>query len=365
MRPVLGKVLWQSILQPYLFRKDPEKAHRATIRMLERLQKYNLSKTAASLWKSPYVEMPVTVGGVPWRNPVGIAAGFDKDARVIRFLDDLGFGAIEVGTATPFWQGGNPKPRIFRYPNKKAIINRCGFNSEGMIEVIKRLQELHAAYDIQAAIGVSMGKNKTTPADLMLNDYIITTRMLMPVLRVGRDYLKINISSPNTPGLRDTFTTLDTFLKSFMESLKKIANRQDKPCPPVYLKVPPDNLSRDDYVNIIATSARHGITAIEATNTTTNSQLKNSHGCTEEGGLSGEPLRKLSTKVLFCMKEDAEKYGIDLIGVGGVSAPQHAIEKMRAGAKAVQVYTGLVYEGPILLHNILEKLYNNQQRRIE
>lgn len=355
MRQVLGKVLWQSI-QPYLFQKDPEKAHHATIRMLERLQKYNLSRIVASLWKSPYVEIPVTIGGAPWRNPVGIAAGFDKDARVIRFLDDLGFGAIEVGTATPFWQEGNPKPRIFRYPNKKAIINRCEFNSEGMIAVVERLQELHATYDIKAAIGVSFGKNKTTPVDLMLNDYIYAIRMLMPVLRAGRDYLKINISSPNTHELRNTFAILDAFLGKFMDSLRTFADKQGKPCPPVYLKVPPDNLSRDDYVNIVATSAYHGITAIEATNTTTNSQLKKSHGCTKEGGLSGEPLRKLSIRILSYMKEEAEKYGVDLVGVGGVSAPEHAIEKMRAGAKAVQIYTGLIYEGPILLHNILKKL---------
>ena len=124
MRPMLEKTFWEHIIQPYLFRMDPENAHHATIRMLENLQTCRLSRIAASVWKSPYVDMPITVGGVPWRNPVGIAAGFDKDARVVPFLDALGFGAIEVGTTTPFTQLGNPKPRVFRYPDKKAIINR-------------------------------------------------------------------------------------------------------------------------------------------------------------------------------------------------------------------------------------------------
>lgn len=357
----LGKVLWKHMVQPHLFRMDPEEAHHAIIRMIERMQKYHLSEMMASVWKSPHVEMPVTIGGVPWRNPVGIAAGFDKDARVIRFLDAFGFGAIEVGTVTPFSQEGNPKPRVFRYPDKKAVINRYGFNSEGVGAVAKRLQKLHATYDIKAAIGVSIGKTKITPTETMLYDYVYATRILIPVLRPERDYIKINISSPNTPGLRDTFTILDSFLKSFMESLKTIADTHNKPQPPVYLKVPPDNLSQDDYVNIVATSAHHGITAIEATNTTTNARLKEIHVCPEEGGLSGEPLRKLSTRILSCMNEEAKKQGIDLIGVGGISTPEHAIEKTRAGAKAMQIYTGFVYEGPGLLHDILEKLYNKQQ----
>lgn len=357
----VGNALWQHVIQPYLFQMDPEEAHNATIRMLERIQKYRFSKVAASVWKSPYADMPVTIGGVPWKNPVGIAAGFDKDARVIPFLDALGFGAIEVGTVTPFPQEGNPKPRVYRYPNKKALINRYSFNSEGVNAVAKRLQKLHATYDIKAAIGVSIGKNKLTPTETMLFDYTHAMRILIPVLRPGRDYLKINISSPNTPGLRDTFTILDSFLKMFMVSLKTIADTHNKPQPPVYLKVPPDNVSQDDYVNIVATSAHYGITAIEATNTTTNAQLKNIHECLEEGGLSGEPLRKLSTRILSHMREEAEKHDIDLIGVGGISAPEHVFEKTRAGAKAVQIYTGLVYEGPSLLHNILEKLYNKQQ----
>lgn len=360
LRLQIGDAVWRKILQPYLFAKEPEEAHQATIRMLKRLQDTGIKSVLGLLYESPYAEDAVNIGGVVWRNRVGIAAGFDKQCEVVPALDRMGFGAIEIGTMPPLPQEGNPKPRVFRYPDKKALINRYGFNSVGAEVVAWRLKKLHQTYTIRAPIGVSIGKNKETSTDpkAMAHDYYLATKSLLPVLRPERDYLKVNISSPNTPGLRDTFSSLDAFLGNYMDGLHELTRNRHRPRPPIYLKVPPDNLSPDDFAAIVTIAAHHGIGAIEATNTTTSSSLKEESGCREEGGLSGEPLRKLSTQALSYMRETADEHGIDLIGVGGISSPEHATEKMSAGAKAVQIYTGLVYQGPGLLHRILETLYN-------
>lgn len=352
-----GNALWQHVVQPYLFRKDPEEAHVFTIRTLQKIQNLGLTPLVRFLFQSGHARTTnniTLVGNVTWRNKVGSAAGFDKDAKIIAACDAFGFGADEVGTVIPRLQEGNPKPRVFRHPAAKAIVNRYGFNSKGADVVAKNIAKTHQNYTITCPIGVSLGKNKETPDERAVDDYIFTFSTIFPVLRPYYDYIKINISSPNTPGLRGIFDRLDEFLAELRERFDKIATWDV----PLYLKVPPDIITQEQYTRIVEIAAKHGVSAIEATNTTTNQKLKEAYGIptTQEGGLSGEPLRELTNAVLAMLHPAAKQHNIDLIGVGGISCGKHALEKITHSAKAVQIYTGLVFRGPILIHEILEAL---------
>lgn len=352
-----GNVLWQRGIQPYLFRKDPENAHVFTIRTLQEIQRSGLTPLVRYLFQSNHanhIKNITLVGGVAWKNKVGSAAGFDKKAEVIPAMDAIGFGAIEVGTITPSPQEGNPKPRVFRYPAARAIVNRCGFNSEGADRAAENIAKTYRNYTITCPIGVSIGKNKNTPEKHAVDDYVSAFRILVPVLRQNVDYVKINISSPNTPGLRSLFDQLDEFLEEFRGRISRIATWDV----PLYLKVPPDIITQRQYAHIVEIATKHRISAIEVTNTTANPDYKKAYGIpvTQEGGLSGEPLRELTNAILAMLDPAAKQNNMDLIGVGGISCGKHAVEKIAHGAKAVQVYTGLVYRGPILIHEILESL---------
>ena len=358
----VGNVLWQHVIQPYLFRKDPEDAHVSTVHTLQQIQSYGLTPLVRYLFQSYHTHTKslrniTLIGGVAWKNKVGLAAGFDKNAEVLHALDAFGFGAIEVGTVTPRPQEGNPKPRVFRHPDARAIVNRYGFNSKGADAVAENIAKTHRNYTITCPIGVSIGKNKDTLEKNAVDDYVWAFRTLAPVLRQNVDYVKINISSPNTPGLRSLFDRLDEFLEEFRGRISRIATWDV----PLYLKVPPDIITQKEYTRIVEIAAKHRISAIEATNTTANPEYKKACGIpiAQEGGLSGEPLRLATDAALAMLHPAAKQYGIDLIGVGGISCGEHALEKITRGkAKAIQIYTGLVFRGPILLHEILEKLHS-------
>ena len=356
-----GNVLWQKVVQPYLFKRDPENAHSFTVRTLQEIQRSGLTPLIRFLFQSNHVQLRniTLVGGVAWRNKVGLAAGFDKNAEILPALDAFGFGTIEVGTVTPRPQAGNPRPRVFRHPHAKAIVNRYGFNSDGASQVAKNIEKIHGHYKITCPIGISIGKNKDTLEKNAVDDYVSVFRILAPVLRQNVDYIQINISSPNTPGLRSLFDRLDEFLSEFRGRTKRIISWQV----PLYLKVPPDDLTEKQYTRVVEIAAKHEISAIEATNTTANPDYKKAYSIpvAEEGGLSGEPLRQISNAILALLHPAAKQQYVDVIGVGGISSGKHATEKIAHGAKAVQIYTGLVFRGPILIHEILECLQKPEE----
>lgn len=355
-----GDALWQKVLRPYLFDKEAEEAHIFTIRALAQIQKRGLLWVLRLLYRSPRYQMPMGVFGVRWRNPVGLAAGFDKHAQVIPALEALGFGSAEIGTVTPQPQPGNTGPRVWRFPRAQAVVNRYGFNSHGAEAVAERLvAPATFRARLRLPIGVSIGKNRATPDEDAVKDYLTAFAEIAWALRPGTDWVKINISSPNTEGLRRTFDRLDEFLAAFVQGARAIAADGGDTLPPFVLKVPPDDLSPDDLARVVEIAARHGFAGIEAINTTVNDEIKRSYGLLEggkpiPGGVSGEPLRKLATRTVLALHDPCRRTRLDLVGVGGISTGAHAIEKRAAGAVAVQCYTGLVFRGPTLIHEILD-----------
>lgn len=283
-------------------------------------------------------------------NPIGIAAGFDKNAEAVSGLRDLGFGFIEVGTVTPAAQEGNPKPRVFRLSDDRAIINRYGFNSEGHQAVLQRLRMLRSQEDFNGVVGVNLGRNKSTMSPIA--DYVQGVRVFGPVA----DYLVINVSSPNTKGLRDMqskakLTELLEQVNATRSSLEKNKNV------PIFLKLSPD-LSQEDMKDIVWVIKRKQsrVDGLIVSNTTVSREnIESNKLASEEGGLSGPPLKARSTEMIAQMYE-LTSGKIPIIGVGGVSSGYDAYEKIEAGASYVQVYTALVYEGPDVVDHIKAEL---------
>ena len=283
------------------------------------------------------------VFGLKFKNPVGLAAGFDKDAKLFDELGVIGFGFVEIGTVTPLSQKGNPKPRLFRLKEDSAIINRMGFNNSGIESIVARLRRKKT--DI--IIGGNIGKNKLTSNKNAVNDYEICFEKLFPYV----DYFTVNVSSPNTPGLRDL---------QGKEPLKLLLNRLQKlnalkiKRKPILLKIAPDltNKQLDDIIEIIAETKIDGIVATNTTierNSLKTDQMKLQ--LIGEGGLSGKPLQQRSTEVIKYLS-DRSKKAFPIIGVGGIHSPKDAIKKINAGATLIQLYTGFVYEGPSLIKKI-------------
>ncbi len=354
-------VLWQKVIRPRLFQKDAEDAHIFTIQSLRRMQNLKLLPLIRRTYRSPlYDSLRCKVAGMELRNPFIIPAGFDKQAEALWALEALGVGAVEIGTVTLRPQHGNERPRVFRNEGMQAIFNRYGFNSDGAERVAKRLWDLHdgSVFRFPIPIGVSIGKNKETPDKDAVKDYIGAFRCFAGVLR-PQDWVKINISSPNTPELRGIFNRLDEFLAEFTETARTITCRYWGACIPSFdyrfmLKIPPDGLTERDICRIVELCAKYGIPAIEATNTTTNEKIKDMCGWSgQAGGVSGAPLKYLADQSLRMMRDAAKDLNIDLIGVGGIMSGKDAITKRELGAQAVQVYTGLVFQGPKLIHDIL------------
>jgi len=319
------------LLRPFLFALDAEAAHRATIAALKWLPLHS-----AGLPKS----LRTTVAGVEFPSPVGLAAGCDKDAEIAAEILTLGFGFVEVGTLTPRPQTGNPKPRLFRLAEDRAVINRMGFNNRGQADAFMRLK---ACSRLGGPIGVNIGANKDSPD--FVGDYVAGVKAMSPVA----DYLAVNISSPNTPGLRalQNHGALDTLLSA-------IAGARSKVGPPVFLKIAPD-LEKGDPDRIVRAALDHRIDAIIVSNTTVSRpSLKSTYGG-EQGGLSGAPLGQMALDALRLFRK-AGGGALPLIGCGGIANADDAWERIRAGASLVQLYSAMVYEGPNIARRIAEGL---------
>jgi len=336
--------LYKSIFRPFVFKMDAENAHHFTFNFIKKLFAIPGTKQLAkSIYQVNDPRLQRTVFGITFPNPVGLAAGFDKDAKMVDEFASLGFGFVEIGTVTPKPQAGNDKPRLFRLIQDQAVINRMGFNNEGVQAAVERLKKVKS--DI--IIGGNIGKNKVTDNEDALTDYTICFEALHPHVH----YFAVNVSSPNTPGLRSLQEKEP--LKKILNSLQEL-NRQKSSPKPILLKIAPDltDSQLDDIVEIVQDS---GIAGVIATNTTISRDgLKTDKETIESigaGGLSGKPLTKRSTQVIKYLSQQA-KGTFPIIAVGGICSPEDAIEKLEAGASLVQVYSGYIYEGPALVTKI-------------
>ncbi|MCL4110240.1 UNVERIFIED_CONTAM: hypothetical protein GTU68_030624 [Idotea baltica] len=326
-------------MKPLLFRLDPEKAHHFTIKLLN---------FALALPQSNEASLKREVFGLTFKNPVGLAAGFDKDGKYFKSMSYLGFGFIEIGTVTPKGQEGNPKPRLFRLPEDEALINRMGFNNEGVESLVGRLRQNKKSDFI---IGGNIGKNKNTPNDKATNDYVISFNALFDYV----DYFVVNVSSPNTPGLRELQEKAP--LTKLISTLQELNNA--KPArKPLLLKIAPD-LTDSQLDDIIEIAEKTHLDGLIVNNTTIDkSKLKTSQERISEignGGLSGKPLKERSTDIIRYISDKTNK-NLPIIGVGGIQTPADAIDKLEAGASLVQVYSGLIYEGPGMVKRINKAL---------
>ncbi len=339
----LISAMYKSILRPILFKSDPEEIHHFTFSSVRRLFKVPGSKNIIKkLYQVNDTRLEREVFGLKFKNPVGLAAGFDKDAKLYKELSHFGFGFIEIGTVTPKPQPGNPKKRLFRLKEDQAIINRMGFNNGGVAEAVVRLQK-----NKNVLIGGNIGKNKVTPNDEAVNDYILCFNALFNVV----DYFVVNVSSPNTPGLRELQDKEP--LTKLLATLQDL-NAQKEKRKPILLKIAPD-LTEDQLLDIIDIVATTKIDGVIATNTTISRDGLTSVNKEETGGLSGKPLTKRSTEVIRFLSERSDK-AFPIIGVGGIHSAEDALEKIEAGASLVQLYTGFIYEGPQLIKDINTEL---------
>jgi dihydroorotate dehydrogenase len=338
-----------SLARPLLFSMDPESAHNFTLSSLKQAAAMGLTAVLAKPEPDPR-----TVMGIHFPNPVGLAAGLDKDGRYIDGLAALGFGSIEIGTVTPRAQAGNPKPRMFRLPQANAIINRMGFNNGGVDAFIKNVQASRFYQDKQGVLGLNIGKNADTPIERAAEDYLHCLQKVYPYA----SYVTVNISSPNTKNLRQLqgADELDALLAQLKEAQHRLAD-QHKRYVPITLKIAPD-IDSEQIKSIADALLRHKIDGVIATNTTiTRDAVKGlTHG-EEAGGLSGRPVFELSNQVIRALKAELGD-ALPIIGVGGIFSGADAAAKMQAGAALVQVYSGLIYQGPGLVSECAAALRN-------
>ncbi|WP_276365624.1 quinone-dependent dihydroorotate dehydrogenase [Chryseolinea sp. H1M3-3] len=330
--------MYKWLIRPLLFSVDAEKIHHFIFSLLKFQSKLPGTRALLNgMFNFHHPKLEKTLFGITFRNPVGLAAGFDKDAKLIDELASLGFGFIEIGTLTPLPQPGNEKPRLFRLPEDQALINRMGFNNGGVKAAIERLKKRKS--DI--IIGGNIGKNKVTPNEKALDDYAICFDALFPYV----DYFVLNISSPNTPGLRELQDKEP--LRKLLLHIKQLSTAKPS-YKPVLLKIAPDLVDSqlDDIIEILKETKLDGVVA---TNTTISRDgLKTDQADVKaigNGGLSGKPLTERSTQVIRYLRQ---KLGatFPIIGVGGIMTPEDALEKLKAGADLIQIYTGFIYEGP-------------------
>jgi len=339
--------MYKSLIRPLLFRFDPEKVHHFTFSSIRFL---NSIPGFPSVFRSIYdvedARLEREVFGLKFKNPVGLAAGLDKDAKLYKELSSLGFGFIEIGTLTPKPQDGNPKKRLFRLQKDSAIINRMGFNNGGVLAAAQRLKSNHKGKG-HVLIGGNIGKNKLTPNEDAVSDYEICFDALYDDV----DYFVVNVSSPNTPNLRELQDKepLTKLLQTLQD--KNAAKPKQKP---VLLKIAPD-LTDSQLLDIIDIVKTTGIAGVIATNTTISREGLLSEDKDEMGGLSGKPLAKRSTEVIRFLSEKSNK-AFPIIGVGGIHTADDAIEKLEAGASLIQLYTGFIYEGPALIKEINKRI---------
>lgn len=333
--------LYASYLFPLLRRVDAERAHDATLRVLALAQGTAPGRGLLRRIAGPLANRPVACCGLTFPNRLGVAAGFDKDARVAAGLAQLGFGHVEVGTLTPRPQAGNPRPRVFRLPQDGALINRMGFPNGGVAAALPRLRRLAQA-DRNCIIGVSLGKQKETPLTEAAADYLAVMEAVYPFA----DYLAVNISSPNTPGLRllQGGDYLGHLLRTLVEAGERLAARHAIAPRPLLVKIAPD-LTLSELDDVLVAVAEAGIAGIIATNTTLARDGLSAAARNEAGGLSGRPLRERATALVAHIAQ-ATDGRLPIIGVGGVRTAADMAAMLAAGATLVQLYTALVYEGP-------------------
>ncbi len=350
-------MLYKNVLRPILFSQDPEVAHETALDILSALARCPLAVNHSVL---THPSLKVQIDGIDFPNPIGLAAGCDKNGRAVRLWPRFGFGFVEIGTITAQPQQGNPKPRIFRLPELGALINRLGFNSEGSQKVAKRIELLREdSHQLSVPLGINIGKTKLVDGE---NEILADYRTSFCRLAKFADFVVVNISSPNTPGLRllQERSKLTSLLRMLKEESALVANAGiSGKATPLFVKISPD-MCEEDTIDVAETALELNLSGIIATNTTVSRE-----GISDEvelnGGLSGRPLRDRSTAVIRQVYRLTNGQ-IPIIGVGGVFSASDAYEKILAGASLVQVYTGLVYEGPELPRIINEGLIKLMQR---
>jgi dihydroorotate dehydrogenase len=330
---------YRRLLRPILFRVDPERIHHIAMAFL-----HGLGPTMQRLrrWRVPDPRDQRTVFGLTFPNAIGLAAGFDKNALVLPAWEGLGFGYAEIGTVTALAQPGNPRPRLFRVPEIGGVINRMGFNNDGARAIAARLEKLRATRRWpHFPVGINLGKSKVTPLDEAAEDYLVSFRHL----RALGEYFVLNVSSPNTPGLR----TLQD--RPALDALFRAVQTENLTHRPVLVKIAPD-LTWEAIEDVLALVETHGLAGIIATNTTIDHSTVPEHR-RETGGLSGTPVRARSTEIIRFL---AQRTKLPIIGVGGIFTADDAREKADAGAALLQLYTGFIYRGPALVHEIVKAL---------
>jgi len=333
-----------SLAKPFLFQVDPEVAHDITIKCLKTAERLG----ALKLYPAPPACRPRQVMGITFPNPVGLAAGLDKNGAVINGMAAMGFGFIEVGTVTPRPQSGNPKPRLFRIREAQGIVNRFGFNNLGVDNLIENVK----AAKFKGVLGINIGKNFDTPIENAVDDYL----MCMKKVYAYATYIAVNISSPNTKNLRalQEKEALSNLLATLKLEQTKLANQHGKYVP-VALKIAPD-LEQEQVNEIADLLMQHKIDGVIATNTTlARHMVQGMEHAEEAGGLSGAPVREKSTLVIQQLSQRLQG-AVPIIGVGGILCGADAVEKIAAGADLVQLYSGLIYKGPALVHDVCKSL---------
>ncbi|AEE23196.1 MAG: quinone-dependent dihydroorotate dehydrogenase [Paraglaciecola chathamensis] len=333
-----------AVLQKFLFTQDAEWSHDFTINWLKRTQ-HNVLNMA---YKQHIEDKPVEFLGITFKNPVGLAAGLDKNAECIDAFAAMGFGFIEVGTVTPKPQAGNDKPRMFRLPAGKAIINRMGFNNKGVDYLVEQVKK--AKYT--GVLGINIGKNKTTPEEDALNDYLICLRKVY----AHASYVTVNISSPNTPGLRNLQygEALSQLLAGLKEEQGKLEREHNKHVP-ILIKIAPD-LEDAELSSMVDSFLSVGIDGVIATNTTLDrDSVKGQQYADEAGGLSGSVLTQKSQRIVSELCQQLAG-NVPVIGVGGIDSPEAAKARIEAGSPLIQVYSALIYQGPKLIKEIVDAL---------
>ena len=344
--------MYRFLIRPFLFLFDPETIHHLTFKLLSvagKIPGLNITLRNSFTLKDKRLER--TILGLHFPNPVGLAAGFDKDARLIDELACFGFGFIEIGTLTPKGQPGNEKPRLFRLPEDQAVINRMGFNNEGVVAAVERLKKRESSGSVKVIVGGNIGKNKTTPNESAFEDYKICFEALYPYV----DYFVVNESSPNTPTLRELQEKEP--LKKLLSQVKALSLAQEK-SKPVLLKIAPD-LNESQLADIVEILLETKTDGVIATNTTISREgLITDKEAIEKigaGGLSGKPLSNRSNEVISFLRSKLGK-SYPIIGVGGIMTPEDALEKLKAGADLIQIYTGFIYSGPGFVKEINKEI---------
>ncbi|WP_159873758.1 MULTISPECIES: quinone-dependent dihydroorotate dehydrogenase [unclassified Raoultella] len=336
--------MYYPFVRKALFQLDPERAHEVTFQQLRRVSGTPLEM----LIRQKVPSKPVTCMGLTFKNPLGLAAGLDKNGECIDALGAMGFGSIEIGTVTPRAQPGNDKPRIFRLVAAEGLINRMGFNNLGVDNLVENVKKAH----FDGILGINIGKNKDTPVEQGKDDYLICMEKVYPYA----GYIAINISSPNTPGLRTLQygDALDDLLTGIKNKQLELQQKHQKYVP-VAVKIAPD-LSLEELIQVADSLVRHNIDGVIATNTTLDRSLvQGMQYCDETGGLSGRPLQLKSTEIIRMLATELNGR-LPIIGVGGIDSAIAAREKIAAGATLVQIYSGFIFKGPPLIKEIVTNI---------